>query len=115
MEHTKTDTQRLSLAQLPALLLESSFGILCKSSSEQLGLQLRRQVHEAHGESVKEGVKMDANYLAKKLHLPGYLFAVRLALGGSDGGSCLQQLRHFFLTCSASGISHYILGKDLPP
>ena len=56
---------------------------------------------------MKEGVKMDANYLAKKLHLPGYIFTMRLALGGSDGGSCLQQLRHFFLTCSASGSEIY--------
>lgn len=52
---------------------------------------------------MKDGIKMDAHYLAKKLYLPGYIFSVRLALGGSDGGSCLQQLRHFFLTCSASG------------
>ena len=48
-------------------------------------------------------MKMDVHYLAKKIHLPGYTFTIRSALGGTDGGSCLQQLRHFFLTCSASG------------
>lgn len=49
---------------------------------------------------------MDTHYLAEKLHLPGYHFTIRSALGGSDGGSCLQQLRHFFLTCTATGESY---------
>jgi hypothetical protein len=69
-------------------------------------LQLRRQVHEAYADALNSGLKPDAHFLAKKLHLPGFTFQIRSALGGGGGSgdSCLQQLRHFFVTCCATGV-----------
>jgi len=69
--------------------------------------QLRRQVHEAYADALNKGLKPEAHFLAKKLHLRGFTFQIRSALGGGSGtgDSCLQQLKHFFVTCSATGVS----------
>jgi len=68
-------------------------------------LQLRRQVHEAYAEALNSGLKPDVHFLARMLHLPGFTFQIRSALGpgGDSGGNCLQQLRHVFVTCSSTG------------
>jgi hypothetical protein len=90
------------------MLLVSNIYERCSPAEKKvtLDLQLRRQVHHAYAEALNSGLKPDAHFLAKMLHLPGFTFQIRSALGsgGNSGGSCLQQLRHFFVTCSATGV-----------
>lgn len=80
--------------------------IICQNftHNKHLLVQLTDRVQRIHKEVAAEGAaKLEATYLARKLHYPGYVFKTRTALGGSCAGSCLRQLRHLFLTCSSKG------------
>lgn len=75
-------------------------------------LQLAERVHQIQREVAAEGTKLEATYLARRIQCPGYVFKIRTALGGSCAGSCLRQLRHFFLTCSSSGAATSITSLE---